>query len=265
MAGIFKTFSHKLKPKQIHGMCGLDGPTGKPGVQRPAQPVGHSVSVTRPEVGDGKPQASHAPDRHEPHNVPAPPLDPPPFCLLQRVQYSTFRRARGLGRSSKSRSSRSRQSLRPRASARRTTPQSVSCFARRSGSREPTVASRKRSQRRTRSTLRRSAVSRATPSTTRVARCHPHALALILALALIRTLALTLKVMVVALILALALIRTPSPNVKGHGRLHKGGGRRWRRRVHEVSWAKEWHAQSALVIGHRDAEVLLCSRTCSRK
>ena len=61
--------------------------------------------------------------------------------------------------------------------------------------------------------MRRSAVSRATPSTTRVARCHPHALALILALALIRTLALTLKVMVVALILALALIRTPSPNV----------------------------------------------------
>ena len=173
MAGIFKTFSHKLKPKQIHGMCGLDGPTGKPGAQRPAQPVGHSVSVTRPEVGDGKRQASHAPDRHEPHNVPAPPLDPPPFCLLQRVQYSTFRRARGLGRSSKSRSSRSRQSLRPRASARRTTPQSVSCFARRSGSREPTAASRKRSQRRTRSTLRRSAVSRATPSTTRVARCHP--------------------------------------------------------------------------------------------
>ena len=246
-------------------MCGLDGPTGKPGAQRPAQPVGHSVSVTRPEVGDGKRQASHAPDRHEPHNVPAPPLDPPPFCLLQRVQYSTFRRARGLGRSSKSRSSRSRQSLRPRASARRTTPQSVSCFARRSGSREPTAASRKRSQRRTRSTLRRSAVSRATPSTTRVARCHPHALALILALALIRTLALTLKVMVVALILALALIRTPSPNVKGHGRLHKGGGRRWRRRVHEVSSVKEWHAQSALVIGHRDAEVLLCSRTCSRK
>ena len=35
MAGIFKTFSHKLKPKQIHGMCGLDGPTGKPGAQRP--------------------------------------------------------------------------------------------------------------------------------------------------------------------------------------------------------------------------------------
>lgn len=30
MAGIFKTFSHKLKPKQIHGLCGLDGPTGKP-------------------------------------------------------------------------------------------------------------------------------------------------------------------------------------------------------------------------------------------
>ena len=135
--------------------------------------IGHSVSVTRPEVGDGKPQASHAPDRHKPHNGLAPPLDPPLFCLLQRVQYSTFRRARGLGRSSKSRSSRSRQSLRPRASARRTTPQSVSCFARRSGSREPTVASRKRSQRRTRSTLRRSAVSRATPSTTRVARCYP--------------------------------------------------------------------------------------------
>ena len=108
---------------------------------------GHSVSVTRPEVGHGKPQASHAPDRHEPHNAPAPPLDPPPFCLLQRVQYSTFRRAQGLGRSSMSRSSRSRQSLRPRASARRITPQSVSCFARRSGSREPTAASRKRSQR----------------------------------------------------------------------------------------------------------------------
>ena len=45
--------------------------------------------------------------------------------------------------------------------------------------------------------MRRSAVSRATPSTTRVARCYPHALALILALALIRTLALTLKAMVV--------------------------------------------------------------------
>ena len=36
MAGMLKTFSHKLKPKQIHGMCGLDGPTGKPGAQRPA-------------------------------------------------------------------------------------------------------------------------------------------------------------------------------------------------------------------------------------
>lgn len=33
-----------------------------------------SVSVTQPEVGNGKPQASHAPDRHEPHNTPAPPL-----------------------------------------------------------------------------------------------------------------------------------------------------------------------------------------------
>ena len=57
--------------------------------------------------------------------------------------------------------------------------------------------------------MRRSAVSRATPSTTRVARCYPHALALILALALIRTLALTLKAIVVAL-LALTLIRTPA-------------------------------------------------------
>ena len=62
--------------------------------------------------------------------------------------------------------------------------------------------------------MRRSAVSRATPSTTRVARCHPHALALILALALIRTLALTLKAMVVALILALALIRTLAVTLK---------------------------------------------------
>lgn len=30
MAGIFSTFSHKMKGKQIHGMCGIDGPGGKP-------------------------------------------------------------------------------------------------------------------------------------------------------------------------------------------------------------------------------------------
>tara|TARA_B100000780_G_scaffold176191_1_gene123503 strand:- start:428 stop:532 length:105 start_codon:yes stop_codon:yes gene_type:complete len=31
MAAIFKTYSHKMKGKQIHGMCGIDGPEGKPG------------------------------------------------------------------------------------------------------------------------------------------------------------------------------------------------------------------------------------------